>query len=558
MAAAAKQHLPPEFIYDFPVMWVAIAWIEQHCVIPDGFNKGDPFELGDWQRWYFGNFYRVKPNARLILNRKPVPAVGASAFHYRRSQCVMPQKAGKGPMTAAHVCLEGVGPALFCGWAQGGEVYRCRDHNCPCGWEYEYEPGEPMGTHWPTPLIQITAFSNEQTFNIYKALRPMITEGPLTEVIPKVFEEFIRLPGGGEIATVTSSQQSRLGQRVTFVPQDETGIWLKQNKMDEVAKTQRRGAAGMGGRTAETTNGWDPSENSVAQATAAAALKVNDIFRLHRTPPAHLKYTVKEDRRRIHRFNYRGCPWVNLDDINAEAEEILLEDPANAERFFGNRIVAGLGAWMPDGLWEETESDLLVPVGTEVAGGFDGSESSDWTAIRLETWDGFRFTPLWGPDRRPTYWDPADHGGSIPRNEVNAAMDWIRRTYKLRRFYADPRDWHSEIGDWALINGDDVVYEWATYRVIQMHAALQRSINDLRSGRSKHDLCAVTADHIANARKIAQTQGDRYILGKPHRDRKIDMAMADTLAHEAASDWRALPPPPVKGKIISHAAYGFN
>jgi putative lipoic acid-binding regulatory protein len=44
---------------------------------------------------------------------------------------------------------------------------------------YEYEPGEAMGQAWPTPLIQITATSEEQTDNIYDALRPMIELGPL-------------------------------------------------------------------------------------------------------------------------------------------------------------------------------------------------------------------------------------------------------------------------------------------------------------------------------------------------------------------------------------------
>jgi len=70
---------------------------------------------------------------------------------------------------------------------------------------------------WPTPLIQITAFSEEQTDNIYDALRPMIDRGPLHALIPKTGEEFIRLPNGGRIDTVTSNAQSRLGARVTFV-----------------------------------------------------------------------------------------------------------------------------------------------------------------------------------------------------------------------------------------------------------------------------------------------------------------------------------------------------
>ncbi len=526
-----------------PFLVVSLEWIERHCVVPDRFDAGDPFVLGEWQAWYFANFYRVKPDADLLTNGRPVKAKGASAFVYRRAQVVMPQKVGKGPMTAAHVCVEGVGPSMFFGWAKGGEKYRCSSFGCGCGWVYTYEPGEPMAIPRPTALIQVTAYSQEQTDNVYKALRPMIDKGPLSQIIPKTGEELIRLPGGGEIATVTSSAQSRLGQRVTFVPQDETGIWTARNGMTEVAKHQRRGLSGMGGRAAETTNAWDPAEQSVAQQTAASALRVGDIFRLHRQAPPKaggmpLSYGDKRERSRIHRYVYAGSPWVDLADIEAEASELLLTDPANAERFYGNRVVAGLGAWMDDGLWARQQRERLVPEGAEVAGGFDGSLNDDHTGIRLETRDGFRFTPRYGPDRRLAHWNPKEWNGKIPRGEVHAAVDEISRRYKLRRLYCDPKEWRSEIGGWAQLYGEDVVYEWATYRIQPMYDALERSITDLRTGASTVDLCPVTADHIANARKIAKPQ-DRYILGKPDAARKIDMSMADTLAHEAASDLRA-------------------
>lgn len=124
--------------------------------------------------------------------------------------------------------------------------------------------GEPMGMPWPTPLIQITANSEDQAGNIYGALRPMIDKGPLSEIITHTGEEFIRLPGGGRIDVVTANAQSRLGQRVTFVPQDEVGTWTKHNGMTKVADTQYRGLAGMGGRASLTTNSWDPSEKSVS------------------------------------------------------------------------------------------------------------------------------------------------------------------------------------------------------------------------------------------------------------------------------------------------------
>lgn len=323
---------------------VVAEWIEAHCVVPDGDDQGEPMHLVPEQLAFVNAHYMVRDGAK--VGQK------ADAFTYRRSQLVRAQKWGKSPLIAAFVCAEAVGPVLFHGWAQGGEVYRCSDHDCGCGWVYEYLPGEPMGRPWATPLIQVTATTEDQTDNTYGALRPMIDKGWLSQVIPRTGEEFIRLPGGGRIDVVTSKATSRLGQRVTFVPQDETGIWTTGNSMVKVARTQRRGLAGMGGRAIETTNAWDPSENSVAQQTFNS--RASDVFRDFRQPPVDLKWSNKRERRKILEFNYQGVPWslANLASIEAECNELSENDPAEAERFFGNRIVAGGGAWMPRGRWE--------------------------------------------------------------------------------------------------------------------------------------------------------------------------------------------------------------
>ena len=515
------------FVVDFPTLWVAADWVSAHCVVPDGEHAGDPYDMVDWQLWSFVNHYRVRPDATLEQR--------GTAFHYRRSQIVGPQKSGKSPYQAAQVCAEAVGPVLFAGWARGGEEYLCADHGCPCGWGFEYRKGDPMGRLWPTPLIQITATSEDQAGNIYDALRPMIVNGPLTEVIPKVGEEFIRLPNEGRIDAVTSSATSRLGQRITFAPQDETGIWTPQNGMTKVATTQRRGLAGMSGRSVEITNPWDPAEQSVGQQTNESQRP--DIFKFWRQPPAALSYRNKRDRSKIHAYVYRGSKWVDLDAIEAEAAELLEKDPAQAERFFGNRVVAGAGSFLPPGLWERTEDpDQLVPEGAMVSLGFDGSDSDDWTAVRLVCLETLhRFTPTYGPDNLPTWWNPTEWEGSIPRAEVDAAVEEICSRYDVIRAYCDPPDWRSEIGDWALRFGDKTFIEWPTYRLVPAHAALERNVTDLASGRTTHDSCAITKLHYSNARKLARSS-QRYVIGKASQNQKIDVAMADTLAYEAACD----------------------
>jgi len=169
---------------------------------------------------------------------------------------------------------------------------------------------------------------------------------------------------------------------------------------------------------------------------------------------------------------------------------------------------------------------------------FDGSDVDDWTAIRAETIDGWQFTPTWGVDAAPTIWDPAQHGGSIPRVEVHAAVDELFGRYDVARMYCDPPYWDTEIQTWALRHGEERVIEWLTRRPVQMHEAARRFVTDLSTGALTHDGCPITAQHVAAARRLARG-ADRYVLGKPAQHQKIDAAVTSVLAHEAACDARA-------------------
>jgi hypothetical protein len=521
-------------------MLVAPDWMEAHCVIPDGDLRGEPFLLGDEQLRFVANHYRVRQTAQ----------VGqlASAFRYRRSQLVRSQKWGKSPLICAFCCIEGVGPTVFDGFAEGGELYDCRTFGCGCGWTYEYEPGEPMGRLRSTPLIQITATSEDQTDNTYGALRPMIELGPLSEVIPHTGEEFIRLPGDGRIDVVTSKGNSRLGQRVTFVIQDETGLWVKSNGGHNLAKKQRQGLAGMGGRAVETTNAWNPADDSTAQRTFES--KVDDVNRDFRQAPDDLDFKKKSHRRKIFAFNYAGAPWVDIADIEAEAAEMMEHDPADAERFFGNRIVAGSGSWLPAGAWKKRAAEREVPDGTAIVLGFDGSEVDDWTGIRAETLDGHQFTPRYHRGERPTIWDPREWGGRVPKLEVLAAFDELFERYRVVRAYCDPPYWQTEIG---ILESKypKRVFQWETRRIAQMHHALERMKTDVTNPASTftHDADTTVGIHVGNAVEVART-GQHYLIFKASDNQKIDLAMSSVLAHEALGDAIA------NGDAVPQPSYG--
>lgn len=180
--------------------------------------------------------------------------------------------------------------------------------------------------------------------------------------------------------------------------------------------------------------------------------------------------------------------------------------------------------------------------GTQVCGGFDGSESDDWTVIKLETREGHIFTPRYGPDRKPTIWNPKDYDGRIPRGEVHAAWAEIRDTYQLRRAYCDPgfhdeTSWETEIEEWSVEWGEEVFVSFPTTSERRMYAAIRRLEADLP--RITHDGCPITIAHIRNARKIMSRSGRTYRLGKPAHHQKIDAAVTTVIAHEAAADERA-------------------
>lgn len=515
-----------EWVVSWPTLGFLVNdWIEWHCVVPDGFRMGEPWRSYEWQLWCTLNHYRVKPDAE----------VGqlAPAFFYRRSLVVAPQKTGKGPWSATITLAEAAGPVVFYGWAEGGEVYRCSDWGCNCGFEFPYEPGDPMGRPWPSPLIQLLATSQDQVDNVYRPLQSMVKNGPLAAMM-KVGEEFTRVGTNGRIDVVTSSAMSRLGNPITFAMQDESGLYNDTNKMRHVATTQRRGLAGMGGRSLETTNPPDPSEDSVAQRTLESTSK--DIFRFWREPPRHLSFKDKRERRQILKYVYRGSDHIDLDSIEGEVAELMETDPAQAERFFGNRMVYGAGAWADAEKWDGRAVNAVAVPGEAIVVGFDGSDVNDWTALRCENRAGFMWTPCFD-DGRPMIWNPAEHGGQVPRLEVDAAVHELFRRYQVVRMYADPPYWETEVDAWAEKYGDDVVLRWPTYRVIQMHAAAERLLTDVNKVNSgfTHDGCPHTATHVRNARKSPRPQ-ERYVLAKPSPGQKIDACVTSVLCHEAAGD----------------------
>jgi hypothetical protein len=323
----------PEVPGEFPTLGYEVAdWIEARCAIPDREFVGNPFLLTDEQLRFLLNFYRLTPEGEFYYHRGAQLTrrrSGARDRSPRRSSAPRPQ-----------------GPVQFDGWDADGE---------------------PVGKPWATPLIQVTAVSEDQTDNVYSALLPMIELGALHGEVEDTGLGRINLPGGGKIKPVTASAVSRLGQRITFSCQDQTESWLQSNGGRKLADNQRRGLAGMGGRWLSTPNAWDPTEESVAQYTAEHEI---DGVLPRRRRAARNPFGPQQSRVPTSPANrLRGCgyretldpgkiePWINLDRIEAEIKALLPRDPAQAERWFLNRKEAAEAKAFSGEKWDELKVD---------------------------------------------------------------------------------------------------------------------------------------------------------------------------------------------------------
>ena len=493
---------------EFPTLGYTVAeWIEDLCVIPDGDHAGDRYELTDRQLEFLLWFYRLHPAAKGHTD-KP-----SRAFVYDRGgQLVAPQKWGKGPFAAAIILAESAGPALFDGWDASGE---------------------PVGRPWATPWVQVTAVSEAQTANVWRALIPMIDLGSLAQVIPDIGETRVNLRGGGRIERVTASARSRLGQRLTFAVQDEEHDWNTHNGGRKLADNQRRNLAGMGGRWLSTGNAWDPTENSVAQQTFESAAPGVHKYIIDVGPG---DITKVRDRRRMLRRGYDGCWWNDLARIESEVVELIgRNDAAQAERFFFNRIRQSAARAYDLERWNSLATDHKPPKGALITIGVDGARFSDSLAVvATEVPTGHQWSlGIWE--------SPGIEGYEHPLEEVDGALVEAFANFNVWRVYVDPQHIEGLLDRWQGRWGEKRVIAWWTNRPKAMAYAVRAHLTAIAGGDLSHTPDQILDSHIGHAvrRSVPVYDDDRaqmFVIVKESPSRKIDGATAAVISYEARGD----------------------
>lgn len=532
----------PSYPGEYPTLgWQVLQW--GHAYLPSPADETQPLVLTDEQAQIVLQWYEIDPRT--------------GEYPWRILVLEESKGWGKSPIAAFLEGAEFAGETCFDGWDAFGEPVAVP-------WGY--------GTR-PPPWNQIAAVSEDQTENTYGSLYAMLTANQHRAASALRIDDgrtrlFLR-DRPGRLEPVTASAGSREGQRITKATADEVWLWKPSNGGVKLHRTLLRNLAKMGGRYVVTTNAPLLGEKSVAEMFSQTDRANGILFMANRPSKepqpdwskkqmrTELERVYRDARRRTVKGETQG--WVDLDRLLRE-----IADPQSAWedtlRFWFNWRTSGEGAAIDPRLWDlrAVQRDP-PPQGSYIGVGFDGSINDDATVVRGATPDGFSWNiKTW---QRPSgaeleIWKNRHPGKewSVDRKDVQEVVHETFARYKVGRMLCDPPKWYTEIEGWVQEFGEDVVIGLETNRQSKFAPAVDRWMTALREGTHTHDGDELTTEHVKSAHKKAvHVNADvsdgrtLYVLVKGDDGRRIDAAVTDVLAHEAALSMP--PPPPPRRKI---------
>jgi hypothetical protein len=474
-----------------------LAW--SHRFLPSPADPRQPLVLSDEQARFVIEFYEVDERG---------------VYVYRRAALEQAKGWGKSPLGAVLALAEFAGPVA-------------------------------PATAW----VQLAACSEDQAVsNVYSLIWAMLSENDGRAARELGIDLgrgrlYLKANPGAKLEAVSSSEGAREGQRLTFGLLDETQHWVRSNGGVRLARTLRRNAAKMDGRTIELCNAPEIGHGSVAEATEADYLAghAGILFAANRPSVEPVPEMSDVQLAELLQEVYRGAPWVNL--------ERLLRDVRDPEtpwqevlRYFFNLPSSGVLAAVDPIVWASRKVRRELTATESIALGFDGSHSKDGTALVGCTRDGWLF-PVAVLERPPN----APDGWRIDRREIHKALSFVFETYNVGFLYADPWQFQSELDTWSEKWPGRVV-EFPTNQVRKMAPAVDRFRSGVIEGHASHDGDPDLTRHVLNARlrSAGRDADDRgmWTLEKAGPGRLIDACIAAVLAFEAAAQLEPYKPDP--------------
>lgn len=406
----------------------AISLAEEYMRVPSGKFTGEPLVLTAEQVEFLIEWYRVTPDGR--------------EFVWQRGMLVGPKGWSKSPLGALDAFFDLVGGSV----PDGLDAF-----------------GRPVGRPHPAPYVQIAGTSEDNTDNLYgqfyEALRdsPALDDFGIDLGLTRTF-----LTGRpGKVVPVTASSTSRTGNPISKVLREESWLWFRSNGGHELASALNQNARKMGARVLDLTNRWRPGTDSTAERTSKAVKAGRDrtlIVAIEGRPVPDIfddevALAGLRDRYGSHALDQGG--WVDL-------RELLDDRPpgdtteAQWRQLYLNEETAEVGDAFDAVAYEAMLSaDARLVEGETIALGFDGSDSSDATALYATRWPDWTVFLL-GVWERPH--DPVTgarrRDWKVPRADVKEKIRWALEKFHVCRGYADTAFWQTEIDEFTEEFGD--------------------------------------------------------------------------------------------------------
>lgn len=509
--------------------WGVIDWMYNYLLTPGGKYAGKPFLPTLEQARFILWWYAVDDNGNFV---------------YRNGVLRRLKGWGKDPLAGALALVELCGPVEF---------------------DYFDDDGNPVGKPKYDPWIQIAAVSQEQTRNTFTLFSSFISPR-LKEEHKLDLNKTIVYDGRGKmIEGVTSSPLALEGKRPTFVILNEIQWWLDSNAgtdMYRIIKGNVTKAAYGGCRSLSICNAHIPGQDSVGEALWDSYSKSTDtegsvdvglLYDALEAPsdtplseipspdedPEGFEEGLKKLREGVE-IARGDATWLDIDSIIASMFD--QNNPVSeSRRMFLNQINASEDSWISPVEWDRLISDVKLEDGDEITIGFDGSKSSDHTAICVcRVSDGALFLiRAWDPDKCP--------GKEVPRADVDSVIRSLFKRYKVVGFRADVHEFEAYVDEWSKDFGrkmkikaspsNAIAYDM---RGMKKKFALdcERFLDAVLEGEIKHDGSKLLKWYITNCHRHP-TNYDAIAIRKASKDssKKIDGAVTAVLAFGARQEF---------------------
>ena len=513
---------------DFTLGWGIINWMFKNLLTPGGPHAGKPFMPTLEQARFIVWWYAVDKNGR---------------FSYRQGVLRRMKGWGKDPIVGALALAELCGPVEFSHFDEDGNAV-----------------GKPKYDPW----VQIAAVSQDQTRNTFTLFPGLVSPEFKAEHKLELNKTVVYDGRGKMIEGVTSSPLALEGKRPTFVVMNETQWWVETNDghaMKDVIDGNVTKSAYGSCRSLSICNAHVPGQDSVGEIDWDYYQKVQagteidtglmyDALEAPSDTPLSEIPSFKEDpegfeqgiqKLREGLIIARGdADWLDIDMI-VESCLDRRNPVSESRRKFLNQVNAAEDSWISPGEWDSLAKDVELKPGDRITLGFDGSKSSDHTALtacRID--DGALFLlRAWDPEKCA--------GGEVPRDEVDAVVRSTFERYKVVAFRADVQEFESYVDDWGKAFKRDVkiksspnnpvAYDMRGYKK-KFALDCERFLDGVLEGEITHDGSAGLRWYILNAHRHP-TNYDAIAIRKRSKDskRKIDGAVTAVLAYGARQEY---------------------